>query len=120
VDRGGQHVELLGVGVLGAVVLARVGAEHLLRHQPRLGYERLEFLGGLEVDHQTSSAPSIRPAARRSRYHRSTGCSLTYPWPPSNWTPSEPICIPRSAHSRRASATSRPNGLPWSARLAAR
>ena len=39
--------------------------------------ERLELLGDLEVDHQTSSAPSITPAARRSRYQRSTGCSLT-------------------------------------------
>ena len=36
----------------------------------------------------------MTPAARRSRYQRSTGCSLTKPWPPSSCTPSEPICIP--------------------------
>ena len=39
--------------------------------------ERPELAGGLEVDHQTSRAPSITPTARRSRYQRSTGCSLT-------------------------------------------
>ena len=29
----------------------------------------------------------MTPAARRSRYQRSTGCSLTKPWPPSSCTP---------------------------------
>ena len=37
----------------------------------------LSFLGVSSDDHQTSSAPSITPAARRSRYQRSTGCSFT-------------------------------------------
>src|SRR5207237_9328998 len=88
--------------------------------QVGLADELIELPGGLEVDHQIRSAPSITPAARRSRYQRSTGCSLTYPWPPSSWTPSEPIAMPRSAHRRRASATSREKLRSWSTRLAAR
>src|SRR5205807_4316091 len=77
VDHGGEHVELLRIAVLGAVVLAGVLAEDLDRHLVGLAHELLELLRDLEVDHQTSRPPSISPAARRSRYQRSTGCSLT-------------------------------------------
>ncbi len=77
VDDGGEHVELLGVGVLGRVVLARVGPEDLGGDLVGLGDQRVELLGDFEIDHQAISAPSIIPAARRSRYQRSTGCSLT-------------------------------------------
>src|SRR3954453_1359927 len=62
----------------------------------------------------------MTPAARRSRYQRSTGCSLTKPWPPSSWTPSEPIFIPFWEQSRRAMAASRAKLSPRSARLSAR
>ena len=41
----GEHVELLGVLVLGEVVLARVRAEHLGRHLVGLGDQPLNFLG---------------------------------------------------------------------------
>ena len=51
--------------------------------------------------------PSMISAARRSRYQRSTGCSLTKPCPPSSCTPSEPIFMPYSAVSLRAMAASR-------------
>ncbi len=54
----------------------------------------------------------MTPADRRSRYQRSTGCSLTKPWPPSSWTPSEPIFIPFWAQSRRAIAASRAKSSP--------
>ena len=77
VDQRGEHVELLGVLVLGEVVLARDRAEDLGRDLVGLADERAELLGYLEIDHQTSRAPSISPTARRSRYQRSTGCSLT-------------------------------------------
>jgi hypothetical protein len=50
VDRGGEHVELLGVGVLGVVVLARVGPEDLGRDHVGLAYEAGELLGCLEID----------------------------------------------------------------------
>ena len=45
VDQRGQHVELLGVLVLGHVVLARDRAEHLLGDLARLLGEDLELLG---------------------------------------------------------------------------
>ena len=76
VDDGSEHVEFLGVRVLVPVVLARVGAEDLARHPVRLADQELEPPGNLKVDH-TTRAPSITPAARRWRYQRSTGCSLT-------------------------------------------
>ena len=99
VDQRGEHVELLGVRVLGAVVLAGDRPEHVHRQLVGLVDERRVLLRGLEVDHQTSTAPSMTPTARRSRYHRSTGCSLTKPWPPRSWTPSRPIRMPFSVHS---------------------
>src|SRR5207244_3555206 len=120
VDGRREHVELLRVGVLGRVVLARVGAKDLDCHLVRLGDERAELLRDLEVDHQTSRAPSITPAARRSRYQRSTGCSFTKPCPPSSCTPSEPMAMPFSLHSWRASVVACAKSLAWSARLAAR
>src|SRR5262249_11135700 len=76
VEQRGEGVQLLGVGVLGPVVLARVGPEERLGRLVRLVDQLLELPGDLQVDH-TSTAPSISPIARRSRYHRSTGCSLT-------------------------------------------
>src|SRR5262249_23316648 len=85
VDQRRQHVELLRVGVLGLVVLARDRPEDLGRDLVCLARQRPELLRYLEVDH-ASSPPSITPAARRSLYQRSTGCSLTKPWPPSSWT----------------------------------
>jgi hypothetical protein len=45
-----------------------------------LARQRPEPLRVVQVDgHQTSTAPSMTPTALRSRYHRSTGCSLTNP-----------------------------------------
>ena len=70
------------------------------------------FFGSSRLIIRPSTPPSITPIALRSRYHRSTGCSLTKPWPPSSCTPSRPICMPLSAHSLRASATSRAKSLP--------
>ena len=99
VDHRREHVELLGVLVLGEVVLARDRSQHVHRDLVGLAHQRPEPLRVVEVDHQTSTAPSMTPTARRSRYHRSTGCSLTNPWPPSSWTPSRPIRMPWSAHS---------------------
>ena len=78
VDQRRQHVELLGVLVLGGVVMAGVGTEHVDRDLMGLADQRLELAWGLEVDHRRrASPPSSIPAARRSRYQRSTGCSLT-------------------------------------------
>ena len=100
VDHRREHVELLGVLVLGEVVLARDRPQHVHRDLVRLADQGPELLRVVEIDgHQTSTAPSMTPTARRSRYHRSTGCSLTNPWPPSSWTPSRPIRMPWSAHS---------------------
>ena len=63
-------------------------------HLVRLVAQLHELLRVVETDHQISTPPSITPMALRSRYHRSTGCSLTYPWPPSSCTPSRPIFMP--------------------------
>ena len=81
VDQRGEHVELLRVGVLGAVVLARVRPEAPRSRPGGPGPTSvLELLGDLEVDHRLVTArarPPSCPAARRSRYQRSTGCSLS-------------------------------------------
>src|SRR5262249_5221645 len=76
VEERGEQIELLRVGVLGEIVLARDRAEHVGRDQVRLLDEGAQLLRDLEIDH-TSSAPSMTPIARRSRYQRSTGNSLT-------------------------------------------
>src|SRR5262249_17493056 len=77
IRQGGEHVELLGVLVLGLVVLPRNRSQHVHRDLVHLVAQAAELLRILEVDHQTSTAPSMIPMARRSRYHRSTGCSFT-------------------------------------------
>src|SRR5207249_728021 len=82
-----KHVEFLRILVLGEVVLARVGTEDLDRNLMCLIDDRLELRRNIQIDTHTNTAPSMRPTARRSRYHRSTGCSLTKPCPPSNCTP---------------------------------
>ncbi len=64
---------------LGAPETRYSTVDQLHRDLVRLADQRLVLLGGLQVDHQTSTPPSITPMARRSRYHRSTGCSLTNP-----------------------------------------
>ncbi|UUY03786.1 hypothetical protein LRS13_24515 [Svornostia abyssi] len=50
VDDGREHVELLRVRVLSAVVLAADGAQHLSGHLIGLGDERLVLLGDFEID----------------------------------------------------------------------
>ena len=77
VDQRREHVELLRILVLGEVVLPRDRPQDLERHRVGLLDQRLELLRYLEIDHQTSRPPSMTPAARRSRYQRSTGYSLT-------------------------------------------
>ncbi len=99
VDHGGEEVELLGVGVLGRVVLAADRTQHVHGDLVGLVAQGDELLRVVEVDGHTRTPPSITPMARRSRYHRSTGCSFTKPWPPSSWTPSRPIFMPLLAQS---------------------
>ena len=99
VDQRGEHVELLRVGVLGRSYLREIGRKTSVATWWAWLDQRLELLRYLEVDHgflrsRRGRAPSMTPAARRSRYQRSTGCSLTKPWPPSSCTPSEPISMP--------------------------
>src|SRR4029078_2797219 len=119
VDHRGEEVELLGVGVLCRVVLAAGRPQHVHRDLVRLVAQLDELLRVVEIDHQTSTPPSITPIALRSRYHRSTGCSLTNPWPPSSCTPSRPTCMPLLAQSCRASPISREASLPAATRAAA-
>src|SRR5690606_2387747 len=119
VQQCGEHVEFGGVRMLGTVVLTRDRPEHLGGGLPGLVDEGLGLLRDFEIDHAVTT-PSMTPIARRSRYQRSTGCSLMNPCPPSSWTPVLPIHMPLSVASLRASATSRAYGLPCSAREAAR
>ena len=56
--------------VLGAVVLARDGAQDLAGHFAGLHDQWLEAFGSVEVNH-SSKPPSMRATARRSRYQRS-------------------------------------------------
>jgi len=76
-DKEIKQVEFLRVLVLGQVVLARVGAQEPVGDLVGLLDERPELLRSLQIDGHTRTAPSMTPMARRSRYQRSTGCSLT-------------------------------------------
>ena len=61
-DHGREHVQLIRVGVLGAVVLARDRPQHVLPPPCAPGRERLQLLGDLEVDQsQTSQRPLHHP-----------------------------------------------------------
>ena len=65
---------------LGKVVLARDRPEHLGSAVVGHVDDGLQLLRHLQIDcHQSTTTPSATPMARRSRYHRSTGCSLVKP-----------------------------------------
>ena len=64
VDQRGEHVELLRVGVLGLVVLARDRPEDLGRDLVGLAGQRLELLRYLEIDHRLPFA--LGGGARRA------------------------------------------------------
>ena len=62
VDHRGEHVELLGVLVLGEVVLARDRPQHVHRDLVGLADERPELLRGLEVDRSSDEHRAFHDA----------------------------------------------------------
>ena len=76
-EQGGQGVEFDRVSVLVEVVLARDGPQHSGGTLVGEVDHGLQLARHLQIDcHQSTTTPSATPTARRSRYQRSTGCSL--------------------------------------------